>query len=111
MRQRWLKRLGLGIGLLLLAVVGLWLLITRPGVTWWNYEQIDVGMTRPEVERLLGGPGREPRLWAFAGQHWRRDDGFIIEVMFDQEDRVIIKSLRDHREAGFSDKIRRWLGL
>ncbi len=54
MRRRWLL-----LDALVLALV-LGLLAARdgdsPGPTWANFERVRVGMTRAEVERLLGAP-------------------------------------------------------
>ncbi len=53
--------------LLLLAVVavamtlagGVWLLWPRSAITWENYERIHNGMTRGEVETILGWPAHD----------------------------------------------------
>lgn len=48
------------VGLLLLGLAcvgfGVWLAWPTPGVTRRNYDRIQVGMTEPEVEALMGGP-------------------------------------------------------
>src|SRR5262249_44853555 len=57
MHRRWLL-LGLGAGTLLGAVFGVFVWITFPptGVNWENYERIHQGMTRQQLEAILGCP-------------------------------------------------------
>ncbi len=62
MRKRILPALSFGTLAVLVVggalVIAAW--VNRPGVvSWTNYERIRPGMTVEEVERLLGGPGRE----------------------------------------------------
>jgi hypothetical protein len=72
-----------------------------PGVTWANYCIVRPGMTRAEVEDLLGGPPggystefvwleRDPSLppAPYDGDLWWGDDGGII-VQFDSSQKVV----------------------
>jgi hypothetical protein len=86
-----------------LSAVLLLLLLARPdgpSVSWRNYCRIQPGMTRAEVEELLGGPaGGYCTEWTELeldlslppppddGEMWSADDGGII-VMFDRSGRV-----------------------
>jgi hypothetical protein len=70
-------------------------------VTWANYARIEEGMTRQQVETLLGGPGQplgseqpdRKQLW--------RGGGLLILVWFDEHDRVTDRYAREEgRGAG-----------
>src|SRR5215470_17396217 len=72
--------LGVGLALVALALaVADWALSLQPGVTEANVRRIRQGMTVPEVEALLGGPGR---LAIFpddkVGYIWEADSGRAI---------------------------------
>jgi hypothetical protein len=109
----------------------------RPGVTKTNFDRIETGMTRAEVEDIFGGKGKE---WP---EFWMRSDADILKGMTTQEireidsrerqgwDRFIMRwDANDEAQAGiliqndcvvakqwfdsnetFLDKIRRWLHL
>jgi hypothetical protein len=84
-----------------------------PGVTYGNFSRIDAGMTRAEVEALLGPPtaaglkgdfvaadgGERPVDWCY----WRgRNSDKQCQVFFDKNGRVLQANwngLRDDRNA------------
>jgi hypothetical protein len=94
-KNRWLL-----LGLLLLmaacvAVVALAFLPTRPGVTKENFDRIEVGMTRAEVEKIFGGqaPGIV-HLWDLLPSQcgWEDDEtGDGATIQFDENDCVQAK--------------------
>jgi hypothetical protein len=60
MMRKWLFVAALGLTALVVFNFALDAYLHRPGrFCYRNYERIRVGMTLPEVEALLGGPGRE----------------------------------------------------
>jgi hypothetical protein len=82
----------------------------RPGVTIANFDRIEEGMTRAEVEALLG----EPRVINGPAGHaiwidWVSDEGRIIATRFDN-DKLVEKSFHDQAD-GLIDKLRRWMGF
>jgi hypothetical protein len=82
----------------------------RPGVTTVNYDRIERGMTRAEVEEIFG---REGRPFAKDGDtvflDWREDDGSGAVIGF-SHDCVVFKRWFDSNES-YLDKIQRWLHL
>ncbi len=89
MRRIWV--LSLGVAVALACLVFLALQPPRPGVNHRNLKRIQRGMTEPQVEQILGGPGEDyhykegvrSRIW-MEKQHRR---GGII-VHFDNDGRV-----------------------
>jgi hypothetical protein len=85
----------------------------RPGVTKANFDRIQDGMTKAEVERLLGGTGLP--FHGFANQEplrtfvWSGDDGSIAFVEI-TDNSVVSKQWRPSTES-ITDKLRRWLHL
>jgi hypothetical protein len=84
-----------------------------PGVTRANFDRIEKGMTRAEVEEILGEKGdwrwivqdrEEKSEWA-----WRANDGPEAVINFEM-DCVTEKQWSGSNET-FPDKIRRWLHL
>jgi hypothetical protein len=105
------KRVLVWVGLLVvLALAGLfvvrWVAPPAPGVTWSNFQLIEIGMPQSEVERLLGGPG-----WSFGQPHgyWSSNAGLIV-VCFDGKDRATEKEWTPGDES-FLDRLRHWLGF
>jgi hypothetical protein len=62
-KKRWIVLAGLLAACVCLTLAVLALLPPRPGVTPANIERIENGMTRTEVETILGGPGRGLSRW------------------------------------------------
>jgi hypothetical protein len=119
-----------------LAVV--WLLWPRLGITPENAERIQNGMTRADVEKLLGGPARNesglpdnfindafvnaepdeikrgrlnPGAKPFDDRRWA-SPGFVVLVAFDDSGRVIRHShMSFDVDRSFLDRLRRWLHL
>jgi len=56
-KKRWIVLAGMVAACVCLTLAVLALLPPRPGVTPANIERIEDGMTRAEVEKILGGPG------------------------------------------------------
>lgn len=127
------RRLGwCGLALLLLAIpVGLILLLARatePRVTRAKLELVREGMTRAEVEALIGVPPgdyasgtvfsdckfveRPEKPWAYSAE-WTCDDGLLF-VYFDENDRVVWAVTYNgwvSHEPTLFEKLRSWLGL
>ncbi len=95
-KNRWLL-----LGLLLASIAGivlvvLALLLPRPGVTEENFDRIEVGMTRAEVEAIFGGPatGSNPWVWGNLPKEneWENEaSGDAAMVDFDENNRVIAR--------------------
>ena len=61
----------------------------RPGVTKENFDRIEIGMTRAEVEAILGPP--TDMLSPFAGDDepiWESDRADEAQIRFDENNRV-----------------------
>jgi hypothetical protein len=90
------------------------LVTSRPGVTPENYERIQEGMTRPEVEALLGGSGVKSWIDKEMGEIYALDDtsllwverDLIIIVSFDHQGRVCRKSRSSRGPGSFFDRLR-----
>ncbi len=97
-RWRWVAAALAGLAVVLaVGVVALWPESDR--ITLWNYQRLQGGMTRAEVEEILGPPGdfrtetkspvygpkwlKEPR----TAEMWLTDDSVIL-VWFDASQRV-----------------------
>src|ERR1035438_9324153 len=79
------KRLLLIASLPLVIVVTLGVLAMlppRPGVTKANFDRIEKGMTRAEVEQIFGGKGEMARLHAIVDGNWGADDGSFAITEF-----------------------------
>jgi hypothetical protein len=127
MRRRRLLLFGLAAGLIVLAV-GTWLLWPQPtAITEENYGKIRVGMTREEVEAILGGPaGRYgfpgasivqthdaidvPRLAECRYLQWI-DSRRMVGVQFDADHRVVGKDLGKVTPLPLWRRPLVWLGL
>jgi hypothetical protein len=113
MRRR--KLLTAVVGLAVLVAVGAFVLWPRQDrVTRENYDQIKVGMTRAEVDAILGPPGDYTTVEPFGtgyGQQsegtqliipptvdWVGDEGYL-QVGFDDEDRVVGKIFTRHLQS------------
>jgi hypothetical protein len=92
-KNRWLL-----LGLLLACIVGVVLVVLAllpptPGITKENFDRIEVGMTRAEVEAILGGPANG---WAPAWGNMRLENEWVdnasgdaATVNFDENNRVV----------------------
>jgi outer membrane protein assembly factor BamE (lipoprotein component of BamABCDE complex) len=90
-----------------------------------KFEQVQVGMSRAEVIRTVGGP---PGDYSNGGslyytvyldlqttdyQHWLSDDGHLA-VYFDDANtatNVVVCDVPDFGPPTFTERLRRWLGL
>ena len=104
--------------LLLLAFLPLVIVVTlgvlailppSPGVTKANFDRIEKGMTKAEVEEIFGGKGELFHEDDKALMYWDADDGSVAWIRF-QGDCVDGKGWLDSDEP-ILDKIRRWLRL
>ena len=84
------------------------LLPPRARVTKANYDRIEEGMTREQVEKLLGGRGDE-----WIGRNvivWFNDwDHAKVFICFDDRDRVVEKTWEP--PLTFLERLYDWLGL
>jgi hypothetical protein len=123
-----MKKPLLAVVAVLLVLVGilLTLLLPRPSkVTRANFERIEVGMSKPEVEEILGGPPGDYRdrptytharvdfllglVGAFAPgreeRGWHGNQG-VIEVTFDGPGVVAEKQFTEETPAGWAETLR-----
>jgi hypothetical protein len=123
-RKRRLFLLGSPLALALLSIsVLLWLDSQRPGVTRANFERLQEGMTKAQVEALLNGPpqhitpsgknySRLQNGTLLIGQTkevWGGEQGAAI-VVFDEQGGLLYKDWHDSPES-FLDRIRRMIHL
>jgi hypothetical protein len=121
------KRLGLAVIVLAAtACFTAFFVTTRSDITAHSYQRIQVGMTRQQVEDILGGPARnesakEPECitvvccdmgpqiaWAVSrakGEWW--GPHIVIYLQFDTQDKVSSKKLERH-EYGPAEKPSLW---
>jgi hypothetical protein len=121
------KRLVLAVGVLAISVciLAVWINLSKPGgITLDSYDQIQVGMTRQQVEEILGGPPRnesaliellhfdnwfESPVWP---EEWLGSE-IAIYVKFDAQERVCDKRMETHEfgpaPSPIWDKARSWL--
>jgi hypothetical protein len=108
------------------ALIAAWLVWPRTAITRENAAQIGEGMTRSEVEAILGRtPIPRPtdrKIWhrtpngaeMFVGDYWWEGDMVII-VAFDDAGKVretqTFEVPDSRRRDTFLDKVRRWLHL
>jgi len=107
-KKRWIVLAGILAACVCLTLAVLALLPPRPGVTPANIERIEDGMTRAEVETILGGPGES--LGSYLARYptspliirggtkyrgatvWHHPhDGTYVTVYFDRDNRVVRK--------------------
>jgi outer membrane protein assembly factor BamE (lipoprotein component of BamABCDE complex) len=127
-KKRWIVLAGILAACVCLTLAVLALLPPRPGVTEANVERIEDGMTREEVEALLGGPGvslgsylahwypPSPKALApakkyHAGVLWQhpRSNASVI-VIFDERERVVRKQWIASQQT-FVEKLYSLFGL
>jgi hypothetical protein len=94
-----------------------------PGVREANFEHIHDGMTKAEVEAILGGPAqsggplapcRSIRFparggWAVSEECWESAEG-IVEIRFSSENLVVDSTSRAVRRVSLLERLRAWLG-
>ncbi len=97
---------------------GVWVLWPRTAITLENYERVHDGMTRAEVETILGGPPRDEtdgRITAGLSPGvviWIGPD-HTIYLWFSADDRVKNRSIERH-SYGYENPakmVSRWLRL
>jgi hypothetical protein len=97
--------LGVGIGLVAIAFALTYQLLTPPpGVTLENVRRVQPGMSRDQVERLLGGPGKQAVILRYGPvcPHeltWVGRD-CVLFVTFDDHWRVEVAAPIDARPPG-----------
>jgi hypothetical protein len=101
------------IGLVCLGLVA-GAMIPRSGVTKGNFDRVENGMTKTEVEQIFGnGPNFESMCFPAYGidnpscHTWTSGDGSSAQIIFDA-DRVHEKTWTPSTETIFQ-KLRRWL--
>ena len=104
--------------LLLLAFLPLVIVVTlgvlailppSPGVTKANFDRIEKGMTKAEVEEIFGGKGELFHEDDKALMYWDADDGSLALIRF-VDNCVPDKTWYDSDET-ILGKLRRWLHL
>jgi hypothetical protein len=126
MRKKWLS-IVLGVILAAAVVVGAVLMVRprHPLVTRENYERIEVGMHRAEVENILGRPSRELTLrhdvrWdsdrplGVASKEWpgasdNEDVDWTVYVWFKADDTVQYKHLGEKTRPPLLTQFQTWL--
>ena len=82
----------------------LWLWLGSHGrISFSSYQKIQPGMTRAQVESILGGPARQEvallgvdaRSGTWLGEEWWGEDG-VVFVGFDAAGKVNYKEFREH---------------
>ena len=107
-KRRLLLLVGLTIAAVAVPVV--LALLPHPGVTKANFDRVQNGMTKAEVNQFLGVER------AFAGDFdgsmaiWDGDDGSKAIIQFHADGSAYIKEWRPSTES-ITDKFRRWLHL
>jgi hypothetical protein len=117
-RHRWLL-LAVVAGALL-AAHAFWSMRLKPGITWRAFQRVREGMTRQQVEAILGEPAEfdidnpdgpeapEAECQFWIGEH------LLISVTFDEDERVVRKSfctIRDTDPSGPFERLCQWFGL
>ena len=116
MMKRYLVVAGLLAGIVCLGALVPALLPDRPGVTKANFNRIECGMTRAEVEAILGRAANmrseeEPfGVQNGAADIWRNPDGSGAEIEFGDSDTVVNKDWGDSPNT-IIEKLRRWFHI
>ena len=110
------KRLGVIAGMFVsmacLVLVTLAMFPLRPGVTKANFDRIEEGMTRAQVEEFFGRPGTVIRHDGPGGKAaitWEADDRSGASVGFLND--CVTGAIWNNSPETVPDKIRRWLHL
>jgi hypothetical protein len=109
---------------MLACLAGVFLIASGPRVSQARFKQVNKGMSRQEVIRIVGGPpgdyssgqyattyGRARNYWQVEG--WFCDDGELL-IHFDHADsaaEVVLLNVDLPRSPTLTERIRRWLGL
>jgi outer membrane protein assembly factor BamE (lipoprotein component of BamABCDE complex) len=80
------------------------MLPASPGVTKANFDRVEEGMTREEVNAILG----EPTYYANT-RSWDHADGSYCQVHF--ADEKVTSTMIIPADETLSEKLRRWLNL
>ena len=109
MRKRVILAAGTMAGLVGSALLVL-AMLPRPGVTKANFDRIEDGMTRAEVQGFFRDQPHQVRSGGdLCACTWQGDDGSIALVVF-RDDRAVEMRWGESTET-ILDKIRRWLRL
>lgn len=96
------------------------ILPSRPGVTKANFDRIQVGMTRAQVEEIFGREGKRNRVWMRGIENtmffviqdeWVAEDSSAALVAFSFPDDYVIETEWHDSTETILDKIRRSLHL
>lgn len=125
-RRRVLVLVAVAVTVALLGASGVWLIWPRTAITRQNAAKIQAGMTRTEVEAILGRtPLPRPtdrKIWhrtpdgaeMFGGDYWWEGDLAVI-VEFDDAGKVretqTFEVPDSRAREPFLDRLRRWLRL
>ena len=97
MKKRYLTVVGLLTAVVCVILTVLAMLPLRPGVTKANFDRLEIGMTLPEVEAILGiDRGSRPILTdimlpiGHEIEEWGGDEGFA-NIIFDERKRMVRK--------------------
>jgi hypothetical protein len=89
------------------------LLPPRPGVTKANFDRIEMGMTKAEVEEIFGGRFVLHKGMANVGLNplagWEAHDGAVALIYL--SDGSVVRKDWAESELTFVQKLRRWLHL
>jgi hypothetical protein len=99
---------------ILVAIVA-WIVVENlpptPGITQTNFDRIEKGITKEEVEAILGEPAFsrvKTRTPGNVVHMWKSPSGSLATVAFSEDGKVIRKSWPADDESIFR-KFRRWL--
>jgi hypothetical protein len=115
-RRRWRLVAGAGVLVAVSSVAFvLYLAYGQPAAaTRARASKVEAGMTRAEVEALLG-PGQDiygpHHLEAGRVFAWGGKDGLVVLVRFDDDGRVVVKFVKDPPVESSLGRLRRWVGL
>src|SRR5207247_963515 len=118
MTKRGLLAAVAGVALLALVIAIFFLSRPRSSITFDSYQQIQSGMTRLQVESILGGPARQEvrptvdvRSGVWLSEEWWGEEG-VIFVRFDEADKVSEKHFSLHwcnlSRPGVAERLRSW---
>jgi hypothetical protein len=121
-KKRWIVLAGMLAACVCLTLAVLAMLPPRPGVTRANFERIQDGMTRAEVEKMLGGQGPDSPLLGPLDMNMKTsgpvtellwvhpDRTTFVAVDFDGDNRVVRKYWEESPPT-FLEKLKRLLRL
>src|SRR4051794_959890 len=115
MRKRLLLSAAALVAIACVVLLVLAMLPPRPGVTKANFDRIEIGMTRSEVEIIFGEPSEATSSTTpLGGKTTTSDDWFqlgrgIANIYFNDE--LVVNKEWQAVPESFTQKIRRWLHL